>query len=200
MKILGLTGDIASGKSTVGRMLEARGAAYLDADLGVRELYSRPEFASLIGEKFGDVLDKNGCVNRGKLGALVFSRPVKLAELETIVHPAVAQLRREQLEELRAAGTQAVVVEAVKLLESGHGKDCDEIWCVVAWEDVQVERLMRTRNLTRDEAERRLGVQPSPEAKRALAGKVPLLFLSNNGDLADLEARVGTEWTRFLSN
>jgi dephospho-CoA kinase len=197
MKILGLTGDIAAGKSTVGRMLQKRGAAYLDADLEVRQLYAQPTFAARIAGRFGDVLDASGFVDRRKLGPLVFSNAAKLAELEALVHPAVAALRREQLQTLRLSGTQFVVIEAVKLLEGGQSDDCDEIWCIVAWHSVQVARLMNDRRMARDDAERRLEAQPSPEAKRALAGRVPLLFLSNNGTLAQLEARVEAEWTRF---
>lgn len=198
MKVLGLTGDIAAGKSTVGRLLQARGAAHLDADLGVRELYARPAFAQKVVDLVGDVLDESGGVDRVKLAALVFGNNDKLRELEVLVHPAVAELRREQLETLKQSGAQAVVVEAVKLLESGQGRECDEVWCVRAWRSVQLQRLMNERHLGRDEAELRLKVQPSPEAKRALAGDVPLVFIENNGSLADLEARVEWHWQRFM--
>ncbi len=200
MKILGLTGDIAAGKSTVAHLLEARGAHHLDADLGVRELYERPEFAERIAAMFGDILDKAGRVDRIKLGAVVFSNARKLGDLESLVHPAVARLREQQLEELRGAGTKAVVIEAVKLLESGQSRSCDEVWCVVTWKDRQIQRLMDKRNLSRDEAQARLDAQPSPEAKRVLAGRVPLLFLSNNGSLRELETQVDAHWSRFLAS
>lgn len=200
MKILGLTGDIAAGKSTVGKMLQDRGAAYLDADLEVRQLYARPAFAAQVAARFGDVLNHHGGVDRVKLGAIVFSNAPKLAELEALVHPAVSRLREEQLSQLRGQEAGAVVIEAVKLLESGQGHTCDEVWCVVAWQDVQLKRLMNERRMARDDAQRRLNAQPSPEAKRALAGRVPLLFLSNNGTVADLKARVNAEWTRFLNS
>lgn len=199
MKILGLTGDIAAGKSTVARLLQARGAAHLDADLGVHELYAQPAFAATVAGQFGDVLAKSGGVDRTKLGSVVFSNPAKMAQLEALVHPAVAKLRREQLQKLREQEERAVVIEAVKLLESGQGHDCDEIWCVVAWQNVQLGRLMNDRRMARDDAQQRLDAQPSPEAKRALAGRVPLHFLSNNGTLAGLEERVDAQWTRFLN-
>lgn len=198
MKILGLTGDIAAGKSTVARLLGQRGAALLDADQGVHQLYAQPDFAATIAARFGDVLDANGTIDRVKLGALVFGDAALLSELESLVHPGVATLRREQLQKLRDHGEHAVVVEAVKLLESGQGHDCDEVWCVVAWQNVQLQRLMNDRRMARDDAQRRLNAQPSPEAKRALAGRVPLHFVSNNGSLADLESRVDALWTRFL--
>lgn len=198
MKILGLTGDIAAGKSTVAQLLAKRGAALLDADQGVHQLYAQPDFAALIAARIGDVLDKNGTIDRTKLGALVFASPALLSQLESLVHPAVATLRREQLQKLRDHSERAVVVEAVKLLESGQGHDCDEVWCVVAWQNVQLHRLMNDRRMARDDAQRRLDAQPSPEAKRALAGRVPLHFVSNNGSLAELETRVDALWTRFL--
>lgn len=200
MKILGLTGDIASGKSTVAHLLEARGARHLDADLGVRELYAQPDFAARIGEHFGDVLDVHGGVDRIKLGAQVFGNTRKMAELEAIVHPEVARLREQQLETLRQEGTEAVVIEAVKLLESGQASNCDEIWCVVAWQPLQIERMMARRGLSRDEAKARLEAQPSPEAKLMLAGPVPLIFLPNNDTREDLEVRVDAEWQRFLAS
>lgn len=198
MKILGLTGDIAAGKSTVAQLLVKRGAALLDADQGVHELYARPDFAATIAARVGDVLDARGTIDRPKLGALVFANPALLSQLEELVHPAVAGLRREQLQKLRDHGEHTVVVEAVKLLESGQGGDCDQVWCVVAWQNVQLQRLMNDRRMARDDAQRRLNAQPSPEAKRALAGRVPLHFVSNNGSLADLESRVGALWARFL--
>ena len=179
-------------------MLEGRGARHLDADMGVRELYARPDFAAQIAGEFGDVLDAAGVVDRIKLGALVFADAEKLLRLEAVVHPAVARLREEQLDELRAQNTQFVIIEAVKLLESGQAQACDEIWCLTTWHRTQVERLMEKRNLSRDEALARLESQPSPEAKRALAGTVPLLFLPNNGTLEHLKKRVDKEWARFV--
>lgn len=198
MKVLGLTGDIAAGKSTVGRLLQERGAAHLDADMGVRELYARPAFAQKVVELAGDVLDENGGVDRAKLASLVFGNNDKLRALEALVHPEVAALRREQLELLKESGAEAVVVEAVKLLESGQGRECDEVWCARAWRSVQLQRMMDKRHLAHDEAELRLKVQPSPEAKRALAGDVPLVFIDNNGSLEDLEAGVEWHWQRFM--
>ncbi len=179
-------------------MLGARGAHHLDADLGVRELYAQADFAARVAAEFGDVLDTSGGVDRIKLGAIVFADAEQLLRLEAIVHPAVAQLREEQLEELRAQGTQWVVIEAVKLLESGQAQVCDEVWCLTTWHRTQVERLMERRNLSRDEALARLEAQPSPEAKRVLAGKVPLLFIPNNGTLENLQKRVDKEWARFV--
>lgn len=201
MRILGLTGDIACGKSTVARILNGRfGVVHLDSDRLVRELYARKEFAAQLAARFGDVLNDAGEIDRPKLGALVFSDAQKLRELEAFVHPAVAALRREKLDELAAAGEEFVVVEAVKLLEAGQGSDCDEIWCVVASPAVQTRRLIEIRGFSAEEAQIRLDNQPSRERKMELAGNVPLVFIENNGTLEELETMVEEKWREFQSS
>ncbi len=196
MKILGLTGDIACGKSTVARLLGERGAAHLDADLQVRQLYGELDFAGQLAARFGDVLSESGAVDRAKLAPLVFDNPENLRALEAIVHPAVATLRARQLAQLRAQGQEVAVVEAVKLLESGQGAACDEIWCVQAAPDVQLQRLIRDRGLTEAQARARLASQPSRAAKEALAGG-PIVWIDNSGTPAQLEEIVAREWKRF---
>ena len=197
MKILGLTGDIASGKSTVARLLGERGAAHLDADLQVREIYADSDFAARLSARFGDVVNENGGVDRTKLAALVFDNSARLRELESLVHPAVAALRQRQIEELKAQGRAVAVVEAVKLLESGQGAVCDEIWCVTAAPAVQLRRLIENRGLTPQQARARLANQPSRAEKARLAGGAPLIWMDNSGSPADLERAVEREWKRF---
>ena len=200
MKILGLTGDIACGKSTVARLLGEYGAIHLDADLQVRELYSDLDFAAQLAARFGDILSESGAVDRAKLSRLVFDNPDNLRALETLVHPAVAALRARQLAELRAQGRDVAVVEAVKLLESGQGAGCDEIWCVVAAPDVQLRRLVENRELSETQARARLSSQPSRSDKEKLAGQVPLIWIDNSQTLAELEQIVAREWKRFKLN
>jgi dephospho-CoA kinase len=196
MLILGLTGDIACGKSTVARMLAERGAAILDSDLLVRELYARSEFAARVQGLFSSpVLTVSGEVDRGLLGQVVFDNPEALSKLESLVHPAVAALRHEKISAL--GGAPVVVNEAVKLLESGQGRLCDEIWCVVCAPEVQLRRLIETRGLSREQAELRLASQPSRERKRDLAGDVPLIWIENNSTLEELAQRIGFEWDRL---
>ena len=198
MKILGLTGDIACGKSTVAAFLKNWGVANLDSDLLVRELYADPDFANLIAARFGDVLNPENGVDRAKLGALVFENAPELKTLETLVFPAVARLRTRKFEQLRENGASVVAVEAVKLLESGQGQICDEIWCVVASEPTQTRRLMENRGLTSDQAAARLASQPSRADKMKLAQTIPLFFLENDGSLGDLETQARLLWNRFL--
>ena len=200
MKILGLTGDIACGKSTVARLLGERGAVHLDADLQVRELYSDLDFAARLAARFGDILGESGAVDRAKLAALVFDNPKKLRALEALVHPAVAALRARQLAELREQGCDVAAVEAVKLLESGQGAVCDEIWCVVAAPDVQFRRLIENREMNETQARARLANQPSRADKEKLAGEVPIVWIDNSGTPAQLEEIVAREWKRFKLN
>ena len=197
MKILGLTGDIASGKSTVARLLGERGAAHLDADLQVRELYADAEFAARLAARFGDVRSESGGVDRTKLAALVFGDEARLRELERVVHPAVARLRARQLAQLRAQGREVAVVEAVKLLESGQGNGCDAIWCVTASPDVQLRRLIENRGMDEEAARARLAHQPSRADKPSLAENVPIVWIDNSGTPAQLEQTVAREWKRF---
>ena len=201
MKVLGLTGDIACGKSTVGRLLTTFGAVHLDADELVRELYANATFSAKMAQVLGDeILDVAGFVDKEKLRAQVWGQSrqsARLKQLESLVFPAVAELRREKLELLRAQGFDVAVVEAVKLLESGQGRGCAEIWCVVARSDVQMRRLMDYRGLDERGARARLEAQPSRERKRELAEQVPLVWIENDGSLAELEARVAREWERL---
>ena len=200
VKLLGLTGDIASGKSTVARLLVARGAHHLDADVLVRELYADPEFAARLAARFGEVRQSSGAVDRAKLAPLVLADDKVLRELEQIVHPAVAALRQHKLDALEKQGVEVVVIEAVKLLESGQGAPCDEIWCVTARPAVQLQRLMENRGLSQEQARQRLANQPPRAAKESLAGAVPLVWLDNSGSLAELEQSVARQWKRLDAN
>lgn len=200
MKILGLTGDIACGKSSVARILKEMGAVWLDSDLLVRDLYADPGFAAKVQALFvSEIRDARGAIDRTKLGDLVFDDAAKLRELETLVHPAVAALRAQQLERFASLGAPVVTIEAVKLLESGQGAICDAIWCVVCAPDVQLARLRQKRALTQTQARARLQNQPSRAAKATLAGAVPLIWIENNASLDELRALVARQWTHFLA-
>jgi dephospho-CoA kinase len=214
MFLLGLTGDIASGKSTVADMLAMRGAAVIDADALVHELYADRDFASRVAALFrtsdgavsgslanSPLLKPDGSIDRVALGAMVFRDAEALARLEALVHPAVAALRWQRIEALRerVPSPQIVVVEAVKLIESGQARECGEVWWVVSRPELQRERLMRKRGLSETEAQARLARQPSRAQKRELLGITPLVTVENNGTIHDLEARVDAEWRRLLS-
>lgn len=206
MRLLGLTGNIASGKSTVASWLAERGATVLDADRLVHELYADASWSRHIAQLFGDgVLDSEGVVNRSALAEMVFRDADAMRRLEAVVHPAVARLRDKKLQALQAWSEtpQVVVIEAVKLIEAGQSNDCETVWCVVSTPAVQMKRLHEVRGLTLQQSELRLHDQPELETKRRLlksSGRDrTLVVLENNGTLQELQATVEREWQAFLA-
>jgi dephospho-CoA kinase len=192
--ILGLTGNIACGKTTVGLMLLELGATtYVDADQTVHELYlpGQPLVARL-AEEFGPgILSAEGGVDRTRLGELVFGDAAQLQRLEALVHPAV---QSALVGRLRALGPEDVgILDAIKLVEAGYAPFCQGVWVVECPEAVQLQRLMQTRGLTEAQAVARLGAQPSLEPKRAVATEV----IRNDGSLDALRAQVSAAWQRF---
>ncbi|HSJ55034.1 MAG TPA: dephospho-CoA kinase [Anaerolineae bacterium] len=187
--LIGLTGNIATGKSAVARMLAELGAAVIDADRVAHEVMEPggPAFAAVV-ETFGPaVLSPGGTIDRRKLGEIVFRDPAALARLEAAVHPAVIL---EVGRRIAAAEADVVVVEAIKLIEAGMHRAYDALWVVTAPREVQIERLVQERGLTHDEAALRVDAQPPQEEKAALADRV----LVNDGTLAQLRARVQAAW------
>ncbi len=191
--VLGLTGNIASGKSTVLAMLTELGAVPLDADAIYHELIvpGAPLWRA-IRDRFGErIVSPGGAIDRRALGDLVFADSAALADLDALTHPAVVAAVRDRL-----AGVDGgiAVVDAVKLIESGMAQDCDRVWLVVSEPDRQVERLMRRNGLIRAESERRVAAQPP------LAPKLPLVdaVIDNSGGLEATRAQVEAAW-RALS-
>lgn len=190
--IIGLTGNIATGKSVVRRMLEHLGAYTIDADsLSHRAVAKGAPGYKPVVELFGKwVLGPEGEIDRAKLSAVVFRDPQALAQLEAIIHPLVGQAT-DML--VRRASQKVVVIEAIKLLESELHKACDAIWVTYAPEEVQVERLMRKRNLSREEALQRIRAQLPQSGKVAQASMV----IRNSGSYDELWNQVTTAWKRI---
>ncbi len=195
--IIGLTGNIASGKTTVGLLLLELGAdVYIDADTAVHELYLPGRaLPSELAQVFGpEILDSDGGVNRRALGAIVFGNPERLRQLEDIVHPAV---REELLRRMRALGPDDIgVLDAVKLIESGYAPFCHGVWIVTCPTEIQLQRLIQTRDLTEEEARARLAAQPPIDAKLPLATAV----IHNDGSLDDLRRQVTEAWVKFKAS
>ena len=190
--LIGLTGNIATGKSAVGRMLAEMGALVIDADRVAHEVME-PDgaaFAALIDAFGSEVLPPAGTVDRRRLGDIVFRDPAALARLEAAVHPAVIQ---EVGRRIAATDAAVVVVEAIKLLEAGMHRAYDALWVVTAPRDLQIKRLVSTRGLTPAEAALRVDAQAPQEEKAALAD----LVLVNDGSLAHLWAQVRAAWERL---
>lgn len=159
MRLIGITGRIGAGKSTVSRWLVEMGAIAIDSDVLVRELYqSDTALHQQLRARFGPQVVGEGEVDRPALSRQVFQDPQAMADLEAIVHPAVRRLRDARLAAARAAGRPVAVVEAIKLVESGGSAECDELWIVVADEAVQLRRLA-ARGVDASEAQRRLATQ-----------------------------------------
>ena len=170
-KIIGITGNIATGKSVVGHMLANSGGLEIDADVVAnRMLYpSGPAYDPVI-EAFGDeILTADGMIARDRLGKIVFSNLEKLQKLEALIHPAVTSAIHARIKITRQP---FVVIEAIKLLESSLVDICDAIWVSHASVDHQMERLLKSRNLTREQAESRIQGQPSQSEKLKRANVV----------------------------
>ncbi len=192
---VGLTGGVASGKSSVSGILRELGAVVIDADQLAREVVAKgtPGLERVV-EAFGpDVLTADGDLDRPRVGAIVFADEDQRRVLESIVHPLVFE-RIVALEE--AASEDDVVVHDIPLLaESGRADTFDAVIVVDAPTDVQIERMVRDRGWTREEAEARIAAQASREDRRAIA----TYAIDNTGTLEDLEARVREVWDELRS-
>jgi len=191
--VIGLTGNIATGKSMVRRMLEHLGAYTIDADvLSHRVIFKGAPGYQPVLDRFGTwLLDKDGQINREKLGKLVFSDGQALAQLEDIIHPHV----NKAVEMLAGRASQnVVVIEAIKLLESSLRTKCDTIWVTDASQEVQVERLVRKRGMKQEEALQRVHSQSAQKEKLASAKVV----ISNNGSFDDLWKQVNEAWKKLF--
>ena len=200
MKLIGLTGNIASGKSTVAQWLVKQGAAHLDADHLVHEMYEAgTEVTAEIAARFGEqVLAPDGSVNRKALGPIVFNDQEALRALEKIVHPRIGPATAERI---RAAAMQAepppaMVLEAVKLIESGRHKIVDQVWFVIADPAIQKERMMQYRGHSVAEADARLQAQPAIDARLPFVH----VIIKNNGTMEELIEQVQAAWQALLKN
>jgi dephospho-CoA kinase len=191
--VIGLTGNIATGKSVVRRMLEHLGAFGIDADgLGHRAMSpGAPAYQPVI-DTFGKwLVTPDGTIDREKLGTVVFSDAAALDRLETIIHPIVVQVIDLLI---RRAGQKVVVVEAIKLIETGLADECDAVWVVESPPEVQIARLMRTRKLTAPEAGLRIQAQPPPTEKLARAD----VIIHNAGGYEETWEQVQKHWRALV--
>lgn len=193
-RILGITGNIACGKTAVGKMLIKLGVEkYIDADALVHQLYlSGQPIARAVAEAFGpDVMAEDGSVDRQALGALVFRDAEAMRHLEAIVHPAVGRAMFEQLASVSNNGI--VVIDAVKLLEGGSGALCQSKWLITCPEEQEMARLIARNGLSEDEARARIQAQPSVERRLPLVDEV----IDNGGSLEETRRQVEAAFTRF---
>ncbi|MDQ3972989.1 MAG: dephospho-CoA kinase [Actinomycetota bacterium] len=196
MFLVGLTGGIASGKSTVAQRLVVHGAELIDADVIAREVVvpGKPAWRKIV-EHFGDeVLDQDGFVDRSRLGRLVFDSPDKRALLNEITHPPVMKEIAERLEVLTAFDG-LVVVDVPLLVETGFQRGCEAVVVVASRPETQVRRLVELRGMTEQEARNRVDAQAPMDDKLAVATHV----LWNEEGLAELEAQADRLAERLLA-
>ena len=195
VRVIGLTGGIGSGKSAVSHMLAARGATVVDADLVAREVVApgTPGLAAVVAEFGEHLLLPDGSLDRPALGAVVFADPERLAALNAIVHPLVA----ERTAELFAQASGDLVVHDVPLLVENGLQDAYEAVVVVAAEPAtQRRRLVELRGMTPQEADQRIAAQAPLAAKLAVATHV----IRNDGTLQELEEQVERVWCALVGD
>ncbi|MBI1946742.1 MAG: dephospho-CoA kinase [Deltaproteobacteria bacterium] len=192
MKLIGLTGGIASGKSVVARMLAAAGVPVVDADLLAREAVAQgSEGLRAVVARFGaGVVAPDGALDRGALAAVVFADPVARRELNAIVHPEVARLAAERLDALRCGGAPVAVYEVPLLFENDLEQAMDATLLVAAPEATQLARMATRDRLDDDAARARLAAQLPLAEKRRRATAV----IENDGSLPELAARLRVAW------
>jgi dephospho-CoA kinase len=191
--VIGLTGNIATGKSVVRRMLEHLGAYTIDADALTHRAYAKgaPGYQQVLDNLGKWLLNKDGEIDRSKLGNLVFNNPEAMAQLEAIAHPLVRQAS-EML--IKRAIQPVIVIEAIKLLEGDLRNVCDSIWVTNAPEEIQIERLIRKRGMSREQALERIHVQSTQSAKVAVAN----IVVTNTGSYDDLWKQVSAAWGEIV--
>jgi dephospho-CoA kinase len=195
--LIGLTGNIACGKSTVLRFLQAQGAYTIDADTISHRLMQvgGSAYAPVLAAFGEDILaeaNQDGTfqprpIDRRKLGAIVFGDAERLRQLELIVHPLV---RIDMLDQIARADSQVIVVDAIKLLENRLDASCDSIWVVTCDPNIQLERLMQRNQFSREEALLRIEAQ-APQAEKVARATV---VIDNSGSLANTQAQVEIAW------
>lgn len=189
VRVIGVTGGIGSGKSTVSRILRDLGAKIVDADKIARKIVVKGgEPLKEIVNYFGsEILDEDGELNRKKLAEIVFNKPEKLQVLNNITHGYIAEEIVKTVDCLKAENAaDIIVIDAAIPIEHGFIDQCDEIWVVTASRETRVSRIMERNGLTREEAERRIDSQQSDEAYIRLADEI----IVNEGSIEELENHI----------
>lgn len=183
-KVIGLTGGIASGKSTVSELLSVFGFKVVDADKAAREAVKKgSKGLAQVREVFGDeAIDENGEMNRRYMGDLVFNHPEKRLELNAIIHPIVRDIMEEEKQEYLKQGYN-VIMDIPLLFENELENTLDEVWVVYTSESIQMDRLIQRNNLSLEDAKARVYSQISIDKKSRMADHV----IDNLGDKLELK-------------
>ena len=195
MRVIGLTGGIGSGKSTVSQYMAELGAEVIDADKVAHEVFEPnsegwKEVVDYFGEK---VLKSTGEIDRKRLGEIVFNNPEALSKLNEIIHPKAYNLVKSRLEEHRRKGVSVVVLEVILLIEAGWAHLADEVWVTIASEETVVKRLKQQRGLNEEEILARIHSQMSSEEWIKHADVV----INNDGNLEETKRKIKELWERL---
>ena len=196
MKIIGLTGGIGSGKSTVARFLADLGAAVLDLDrVGHDALKPEGKAWQQVVNAFGrGILAPDGEIERSRLGDIVFKDRHALLRLNRIIHPVIDGIVADKIEEYRRRGAKAVVLEAAAMIESGKTAQAEEIWTTVAPEETVLTRLRERSGYSEVKSKARINTQLSNEERIKRAAVV----IDTDCTLDELKTRVMIEWQKLL--
>jgi len=191
--LLGLTGNIACGKSTVLQRLSELGAYTIDADAAIHTIlkHDGPAYKPVVAAFGKNILQPDGEIDRRALVNIVFSAPEKLRRLEEIEHPIV---RRYIDDLIRNAPAPVVALDAIKLIEASWADKCDAVWVVTCTRIQQLDRLIQTRGYSSEEAEMRIDAQSPQQTKIDRADTV----IDNSGTLAHTNHQIDTAWQAFL--
>jgi dephospho-CoA kinase len=196
MRVVGLTGGIATGKSTVSKLLAAAGALIIDADQVARDVVrpGLPAWKSVVAQFGPGILTTDGGIDRDRLGAMIFNDPARKAALEQIIHPAVGAAMARQLAEIAENAPDSVVVLDVPLLyEAKMEAGLEGVIVVYAPDDIQLQRLMQRNGLSREDALARIAAQ-MPVAEKCRRADI---VIDNSGSLEATRTQVAALWRRL---
>ncbi|MDD5558065.1 dephospho-CoA kinase [Candidatus Methylomirabilis sp.] len=197
MMVLGLTGGICSGKSTVAEMFQRLGATVIDADQVAHELVEpdQPLFEAVASAFGREIVGADGRIDRRRLGTMVFADHEARRRLEAILHPAIIEECERRIRQAEVSGTSICLVNAALLIESGWHARCDAVILVEASEAIQLDRLVRSRGLSRGEALLRIRSQMPQHEKRCHVHYV----IENDGPLKEAERQVKAVWKQVCA-
>ncbi len=195
MKVIGLTGGIGSGKSTVSKFLAELGAVIIDADKVGHEAFQpgTDAWREVVAAFGTDILDEKGYIDRHKLGRKVFGNGEEMSRLNQIMHPRMFETVKQAIGQYRAKGTRVVVLEATLLIEAGWRPLVDEVWVTIAPEQIIIQRLRERSGLSEGEALARIRSQVPPQERLKHADVV----IDTNCSLDDLKTEIQTLWEKL---
>ncbi|NLL52673.1 MAG: dephospho-CoA kinase [Peptococcaceae bacterium] len=194
MLTIGLTGGIASGKTSVANWFAARAIPIINADTTAHELMEQSAVISMLEQEFGREIIKDGKVNRALLGSRVFSDPKAKKRLEKIIHPLIRQSMQEKLASLQKQNHKLIILDIPLLFEVGWDKYVDQVWVVYVSPAIQRERLMARNGFTEQEAELRIASQMPIKEKAKRAD----LIIDNSGTWEQTEEYLNNLWSKLI--